>query len=261
MDLKNKIAIVTAASRGIGLEITHEFVKQGATVYMAVRKSDKNIQLVSELAQKNSSYKHVFYDALDFSTYQDMIDNVIKDAGQLDILVNNFGTTNTQKDLNLVDGDTDTFFEVINTNIASVYYTCKYAIPHMIKNNGGSIVNISSIGGITPDIARFAYSTSKAAVNSMTKNIATQYAQYNIRCNAILPGFVATDATKDNLPKEFMDIFIKNVPLSRVAVASDIANATTFLASDKSSYITGELLPVAGGFGMPTPIYSDFIKR
>ena len=260
MDLQNKVAIVTAASRGIGLEITHELVREGATVYMAVRPSEKNKKLVAELTATNPQYQGIFYDAFDTTSYKPMIDEVYQKAGRIDILVNNFGTTDTTKDLTLTTGDSEAFFEILNTNIASVYYSCKEVIPYMQENNGGSIINISSIGGMTPDVARIAYTTSKAAINSMTKNIATQYARQNIRCNAILPGFVATDATKDNLPKEFMDIFLKHVPLNRVAVAKDIAYATAFLASEKSSYITGELLPIAGGFGMPTPIFGDLMQ-
>lgn len=262
MELKGKVAIVTAASRGIGFAISEEFVKQGAIVYLAVRPSDKNKKLIKELEAKNDLYHGVFYNAFDFDSYQTMIDEVMEKAGKIDILVNNFGYTDASKDLTLTEGNSEDFFKILNTNVASIYYSCKAVIPKMATNkNGGSIVNISSVGGTTPDVSRIAYTTSKAAINSLTRNIATQYARDGIRCNAVLPGFVATDATKDNLPKEFMEIFVKNVPLDRVAVAQDIANAVTFLASDRSSYITGELLPVTGGFGLPTPIYGDMMKN
>ena len=259
-NLENKVAIVTASSRGIGLEITHELVRRGATVYMAVRPSDKNKKLVADLSKENPKYQGVFYNAMDFDSYYPMIDEVIERAGKVDILVNNFGTTNTKEDLTLTTGDSKAFFDIINENIASIYYSCRGVMPHMIKNNGGSIINISSVGGTTPDISRLAYTTSKAAINSLTRNIATQYAHNGVRCNAVLPGFIETDATKDNLTESFKNIFLKNVPLNRTGKPEDIAKAVAFLASVDSSYITGELLPVNGGFGMPTPIYGDMMS-
>ena len=258
--LENKVAIVTAASRGIGLAISHRLVEEGAIVYMAVRDSEKNRKLVQELHAENDRYRHVIYDAYDFSSYEPMMEEVAEKEGKIDILINNFGHTDTKKDLTLLEGDSEAFFDVVNINLASVYYTCKYAIPYMQEHNQGSIINISSVAGNTPDISRLAYSTSKAAVNSLTKNIAVQYAQNGIRANAILPGLVATDAALNNMSESFLNTFLKHVPLKRVATPDDIANLAVFLASDQSSFITGELIPVAGGFGLPTPIYGDVME-
>jgi len=258
--LENKVAIVTAASRGIGLAISHRLVEEGAIVYMAVRDSEKNRKLVQELHAENDRYRHVIYDAYDFSSYEPMMKEVAEKEGKIDILINNFGHTDTKKDLTLLEGDSEAFFDVVNINLASVYYTCKYAIPYMQEQNQGSIINISSVAGNTPDISRLAYSTSKAAVNSLTKNIAVQYAQNGIRANAILPGLVATDAALNNMSESFLNTFLKHVPLKRVATPDDIANLAVFLASDQSSFITGELIPVAGGFGLPTPIYGDVME-
>ncbi|CAM4036307.1 7alpha-hydroxysteroid dehydrogenase [Catellicoccus marimammalium] len=258
--LENKVAVVTAASRGIGLAISHRLVEEGAIVYMAVRDSEKNRKLVQELHAENDRYRHVIYDAYDFSSYEPMMKEVAEKEGKIDILINNFGHTDTKKDLTLLEGDSEAFFDVVNINLASVYYTCKYAIPYMQEQNQGSIINISSVAGNTPDISRLAYSTSKAAVNSLTKNIAVQYAQNGIRANAILPGLVATDAALNNMSESFLNTFLKHVPLKRVATPDDIANLAVFLASDQSSFITGELIPVAGGFGLPTPIYGDVME-
>ena len=261
-ELNNKVAIVTAASRGIGLEISKQFVAEGATVYMAVRDSEKNRKLTKELHEENDRFRFVFYDAYDIESYKSMIDEVFAETKRIDILVNNFGHTDTTRDITLTEGDSETFFDILNINVASVYYTAKYAIPYMSKNeNGGSIINISSVAGTIPDVSRIAYSTSKAAVNSLTKNIATQYARANIRANAILPGLVATDAAMNNMSDDFLNTFLKHVPLNRVAKPEDIANAAVFLASDKSSFITGELIPVAGGFGLSTPIYGDVMEN
>ena len=122
-DLANKTAIVTAASRGIGLAIAEKLVEEGAVVYMAVRDSEKNRQLTARLHEQNENFRSVFYDAFDFATYAPMIQEVVQDAGHLDILVNNFGTTDVKKDTTLVDGDSQTFFDIVDKNIASVYYT------------------------------------------------------------------------------------------------------------------------------------------
>lgn len=260
--LNGKVAVVTAASRGIGLAITKKYVDEGSIVYMAVRDSKKNRDLTDEMHQENDQYRRVIYDAMNMSTYEKMIEDVVDDAGHIDVLVNNFGTTNIQKDLTLLDGDPDTFFKITDVNIASVYYACRYAVKHMInQENGGSIVNISSVAGTTPDVSRLAYTTSKAAINSLTKNIAVQYARKNVRCNAILPGMVETDGVEQNLTPEFKQAFLKHVPLNRIAKPEDIADAAVYLASDNSSFVTGELIPVAGGFGLPTPIYSDSVDK
>jgi len=190
-----------------------------------------------------------------------MIDEVVKTEGKLDILVNNFGTGKPSHDLDLVNGDEQVFFDILNVNIGSVYSISKLAVPHMIKSGGGSIINISSIGGLIPDITRIGYGVSKAGVNNITKQIAMQYARQNIRCNAVLPGITATDAALNNMPKEFIDSFLSHVPLNRMGKPEDMANAVAFFASDDSSYITGTILEVAGGYGLGTPQYADFVGR
>ena len=122
---------------------------------------------------------------------------------------------------------------------------------------GGSIVNIGSIGGYNPDLDRISYCISKAAIMSLTENIATQYARQGIRCNCVMPGMIATDALLNNMPQEFIDSFLKHVPLQRFGQPEDITNATLFLASDAASFITGHCLPVAGGYKVPAPTYGD----
>lgn len=261
-DLTNRVAIVTASSRGIGFAIAQEMVAAGAVVYMAVRDSEKNRNLVTKLHAENDRYRHVIYNAFEFDTYEPMIKEVAEKEGHVDILVNNFGRTDIDKDLTVTTGDPEMFFTILKTNVASVYYSCRYAIKQMQQQKtGGSIINISSVGGATPDVARTAYGTSKAAINMLTQQIATQYAHDGIRCNAIMPGLIATDAAVENMSGQFWDTFIKNVPLNRPGKPADIAKAAVFLASDDSSYITGQLLPVAGGFGMPTPIYNATLGK
>ena len=127
--------------------------------------------------------------------------------------------------------------------------------------NGGSIINISSVGGSVPDISQIAYGTSKAAINYLTKLIAVHEAKHKIRCNAVLPGMTATDAVKENLSDDFRSLFLKHIPLARMGLPEEIASAVVYFASDESAYTTGQILTVSGGFGLATPVYGDLKDR
>ncbi len=197
MRLKNKIILVTASTRGIGLAIVKLCAKEGATVYMAARNLEQANLIAEELNCNGYSIKVVYNDANKQETYISMIDEVIKNEGKIDVLINNFGTSNPKIDLNIEYTKYDDFINIINMNISSVFIASQHAIKYM-KKNGGSIINISSISGIVPDISQIAYGVSKASINYLTKEIAGQAASYNIRCNAILPGMTATDAVNNN---------------------------------------------------------------
>lgn len=259
MKLSNKIAVVTAATKGIGLASALILAKNGATVYLGAR----NKELADEIIKKHKDLKLKFvnFDAKDENSIKKMINDVYDAEGSIDILVNNYGQGNAEKDLSIFDTNIDIYMEILNYNIKSVFIACQEACIKMKKTGGGSIVNISSIGSISPDIARIGYCTSKATINSLTQNIAAHGAKYQIRCNAILPGYIETLASKTHMPESFLNEFIKNTPLSRVGKPEDIANCVLFLASDDSSYLTGELIPVAGGFSNVTPLYSVFNKK
>lgn len=255
--LLNKVALVTSGTRGIGLQCVKTLATNGALVYIGARRLEAANEICDELKQQGYQAKSVYFDATNLETYASMVDEVISNEGRLDILVNNYGGTNAKLDLDLVQGDSDAFFETLNMNVSSVYLPCKFAIPHMMKQKSGSIINISSIGSILPDISRLGYGVSKAAVNALTQNIAVQYAKDNIRCNAVLPGLIATDAALKNMSNEFIENFLRHVPLHRFGQPDDIANAVLFLSSEQSSFITGQILEVAGGFGIPSPMYGE----
>lgn len=256
--LEKKIAVITSSTRGIGLSCANRLSENGAKVYLAVRNLENGKNVADEIISKGGSADVVYFDATKEETFTSFVSDVVSKEGRIDILVNNFGTTDVSKDLDLVNGDTDTFFKIVNENLKSVYLPSKEAVKSMKKTGGGCIINISSVGGIYPDMSRLAYGISKSAINFLTKNIAVQYARDNIRCNAVLPGFVATDAAMENMSEDFLKSFLKNVPLNRSAEAIDIANAVLFFASDLSSYITGETMPVGGGFGLPSPMYAQY---
>ena len=258
--LKGKIALVTSSTRGIGLACAKKLASEGAIVYMGVRRLETTQEICDTCKKEGLIMKPVFFDAYNIDSYKSMVEEVISKERKIDILVNNFGTGRPDKDLDLVNSDEETFFELLESNIGSVYRISKLVVPYMIENGGGSIINISTIGSIVPDLGRLGYVVSKSGVNALTENIAVQYARHNIRCNAVLPGLIATDAALNNMSQEFIDSFLKHVPLNRFGLPTDIANAVLFLASDESSFITGEILSVAGGFAKPSPLYGDNVR-
>ena len=260
-NLDKKVAIVTSATRGIGLASAIKLAKEGAIVYMAVRRLEATQEICDKYAKEGLSMKPVFFDAFNLDSYKNMVETVIKEAGKIDILVNNYGGGMPEKDFDLVNTDEDTFFKVLEMNVGSVFRISKLVVPYMIENKGGSIVNISSISGTVPDISRISYGVAKSAVNNITQQIAMEYARYNIRCNAVLPGMTATDAVKKSMNDEFQKSFLSHVPLNRMGTPEDIANAVAFFASDDSSYITGNIMEVSGGYHLGTPQYADFVGR
>ena len=257
MKLDNKVALVTSSTRGIGFASALKLAQYGATVYLGVRRVNDTQEICDKYPELNMI--PIYFDAYEEDTYKSMIDEIIEKEGKIDILVNNFGTSTPNKDLDLINTEEEYFFNTIKANVGTVFSISKNAIPHMIENGGGSIINISSIGGVVPDISRIAYGVSKSAINNITKQMAMQYARYGIRVNAVLPGMTATEAVSANMPEEFQKSFLSHVPLNRMGTPEDIANAVYFFASDLSSYITGDIMEVSGGYALGTPQYSEFV--
>lgn len=257
MKLKNKVVIVTASTRGIGLAVVKACAKEGAKVYMAARNLEQAQKIAEELNGNGYAVKCVYNDASEPLSYLSMAKEVAQDAGGIDALINNFGTSNPTRDLDLANTDTEVFLDTVTLNLRSVFMASKAVLPYMKQGQGGSIVNISSVGGAVPDISQIAYGTSKAAINYLTKLIAVHEAKNRIRCNAVLPGMTATDAVKENLSEDFKALFLKHIPLGRMGLPEEIAAAVVYFASDDSAYTTGQILTVAGGFGLATPVYGD----
>ena len=253
MKLKDKVILVTASTRGIGLAIVKKCVQEGARVYMAARDPERAQEIASTLNGVNVVYN----DATKPETFTSMVEDVVTDAGRMDVLVNNFGTSNPGKDLDFANTDPQMFLDTVHLNLRSVFMASQAAAKHMANHGGGSIINISSVGGLVPDISQVAYGTSKAAINYLTKLIAVQEAQHHIRCNAVLPGMTATEAVEKHLSDEFRNLFMKHIPLSRMGLPEEIAEAVCYFASNASAYTTGQILTVSGGFGLATPVYGD----
>lgn len=257
MKLKDKVILITASTRGIGLACVKKCAQEGATVYMAAR----NLERAQEIADTLDGVKCIYNDATKPETFSSMVEDVVRDAGRIDVLVNNFGTSNPGKDLDFAHTDSAVFLDTVNLNLRSVFMASQATVKHMAAHGGGSIINISSVGGIVPDISQIAYGTSKAAINYLTKLIAVHEAKNKIRCNAVLPGMTATEAVENNLTEEFRTLFLRHIPLGRMGLPEEIAEAVVYFASDASAYTTGQILTVSGGFGLASPVYGDLSDK
>lgn len=257
MRLENKVILVTASTRGIGLACVKACAKEGAIVYMAARNLETAKNTANELNQQGYRVKCVYNDAGEPDTFLSMIDEVVKNEGHIDVLINNFGTSNPKKDLDFSHTDINTYLDIVILNLRSVFMASQAAAKHMAEHGGGSIINISSIGGLVPDVSQVAYGSSKAAINYLTKLIAVHEASNHIRCNAILPGMTATEAVEQNLSEDFRNLFLRHIPLNKIGLPEEIAAAAVYFASDESAYTTGQILAISGGFGLATPIYGD----
>ena len=257
MRLKGKVILVTASTRGIGLAIVKKCAAEGARVYMAARNMDR----AQEIADTLNGVKCVYNDATKPETFASMVEEVVRDAGRIDVLVNNFGTSNPGKDLDFANTDPQIFLDTVNMNLRSVFIASQAAARYMAEHGGGSIINISSVGGQVPDISQVAYGTSKAAINYLTKLIAVQEAKRQIRCNAVLPGMTATEAVEQHLSDDFRNLFMRHIPLGRMGLPEEIAEAVCYFAGDASAYTTGQILTVSGGFGLATPLYGDLANK
>ena len=257
MRLKDKVILITASTRGIGLAIVQKCAAEGARVYMAAR----DLNRAREIADTLDGVTCVYNDAAKPETFGTMVEEVVADAGRLDVLVNNFGTSNPGKDLDFTNTDPQIFLDTVNLNLRSVFMASQAAAKYMAQQQNGSIINISSVGGLVPDISQVAYGTSKAAINYLTRLIAVHEAKNNIRCNAVLPGMTATEAVEKNLSEGFRSLFLRHIPLGRIGLPEEIADAVVYFASNESAYTTGQILTLSGGFGLATPVYGDLAGK
>ncbi len=245
--LKGKIALITGAAQGIGKGIALEFAKQGATVAFTVRKHDERSEsLVNEIAAMGGTAKAYAADAASFSSAAEVVAEVMKDFGKIDILVNNAGIT---KDGLLMRMTEEQWDMVINTNLKSAFNYIHAITPIMMKQRAGSIINMTSIVGITGNAGQANYAASKAGMIGLTKSVAKELGSRGVRVNAIAPGFIATEMT-GVLNEDTKKQWILNIPLRREGKAEDVANVAVFLGSEMSSYVTGQVISCCGGLNI-----------
>ncbi|MGB0430207.1 MAG: 3-oxoacyl-[acyl-carrier-protein] reductase [Bacteroidia bacterium] len=245
--LEGKTALITGGSRGIGKGICEVFAAHGANVaFTYLSSAQKANELADELSSKGITAKGYQSNAADFASAEKLIADVNADFGNIDILINNAGIT---KDNLLMRMSEEQWDQVINTNLKSVFNLSKFIARPMMKNRGGSIINISSVVGVNGNAGQSNYSASKAGIFGFTKSMAKELGSRNIRVNAIAPGFIETEMT-DKLDKKVLEQWKSVIPLKRGGSPEDVANACLFLGSDLSTYMTGQTLLVDGGMVM-----------
>ena len=248
--LAGKTAIVTGAARGIGEGIALKFAEQGANVaftFISDSSAEKAKALEEKLTAMGVKAKAYQSNAGDFAACELFVNDVLKEFGQIDICVNNAGIS---KDNLLLRMTSDQWDEVMQVNLKSVFNMTKQVIRPMMKAKSGSIINMSSVIGEMGNAGQSSYAASKAGVIGFTKSVAKELGSRNIRCNAIAPGFVETDMTSYLKDGEGADKYKTGIPLGRFGTAEDIANVSLFLASNLSSYVTGQVISTCGGLNM-----------
>jgi len=246
MMLREKTAIVTGVSRGIGFAIATEFLRNGATVFGISRHTSESVDRLLDLAAEHNS--HFFFKQADVSNEKDVkqaFESILNDTNKLDILVNNAGIT---QDYLIVKMKKEQWDAVLQTNLNSLFLMCREATTLMIRQKSGSIINISSIVGIIGSSGQTNYAASKAGIIGFTKSLAVEVAKRNIRVNAIAPGYIKTNMTV-HMTEEQCQTILNKIPLNQIGSPEDVAYSCVFLASDYASYITGHVLHVTGGMG------------
>ncbi|MGH2592710.1 MAG: 3-oxoacyl-[acyl-carrier-protein] reductase [Anaerolineae bacterium] len=247
MQLKDKVAIVTGGSRGIGRAIALELARRGAKVVVNYNASAGPAEeVVSAIKASGGEAMAVKADVSKFDEAQALIKSATEAYGRLDVLVNNAGTTRDMLLALMKEEDWDT---VLATNLKSAFNCCKAALRPMMRQKYGRIVNITSVAGVAGNAGQTNYSASKAGMIGFTKSLAKEVGSRNITVNAVAPGFVETDLTKD-LPAELKEAAIKVTPLGRWGTCEDVAHAVAFMASDEAAFITGQTLSIDGGMVM-----------
>jgi len=242
--LKDKVALITGGSRGIGRSICKSFAENGCNIAFTYNSSKESAEtLIDELKEYNVKVKLYKSDASNYKDSIALLETVVTDFEKIDILVNNAGIT---KDNLLIRMDDSEFKDVIDINLGSVFNLTKASIKFFLKQREGSIINISSVVGIRGNAGQSNYAASKAGIIGFSKSIALELGSRNIRCNVIAPGFIETEMT-GSLPEEVVEKWKESIPLKRSGKPNDVGNACVFLASDLSSYITGQVLQVDGG--------------
>lgn len=240
--LKGKVAVITGGTRGIGLETVRTFKENHAEVVLFGSKKESVDKAILELKEEGYEVKGYYPDLNNYEEIEKTIKEIIKEYGHIDILINNAGISANKK---IEETTSEDFAKIMNLNVNAIFNMTKSVVPFMKENNGGVILNTSSMVSIYGQPSGVGYPASKFAVNGITKSLARELAPFNIRVNAVAPGVTKTDMVAA-LPEEQIAPLIKTIPLGRIGEPRDIANAFLFLASDMASYVTGNILSVDG---------------
>ena len=247
MILKDKVCVITGSSRGIGKAIAFEFAKRGAKLVINTNEEcEESVKTLEELKELGCEATIVYADIRKPDEAKALVETAVNEFGSIDVLVNNAGITKDTLMLRMSEEDWDS---VLDVNLKGSFNTTKAAAHLMMKKKSGAIINIASVVGITGNAGQANYSASKAGLIGLTKTTAKEFSKKGIRCNAVAPGFISTDMT-DKLSDDIKQKYFDQIPLARFGTAQEVAKLCAFLASDLSSYITGQVINVDGGLVM-----------
>lgn len=258
-DLTGKIAVVTGSTSGIGIGIAQVLACNGAHVVITGRRKERGEAVAKEIRDGGCSASYHSLDITDENSVQVLIEDTVKEYGKIDILVNNAANVNA-KDGMVTDLSSEDWDTMLASDLKSVFLVCKYTIPHMKQNGGGSIINTGSTAGVSGNYGWSAYGPAKAGVINLTQNIAFQYGKDNIRCNCVHPGLIVTPQNEAGIPQFFKDIYMDEIDVNRYGCPKDIGYAVLFFASDEASFVTGQSICIDGGMMSHAPMYSKLRK-
>ena len=256
--LKGKVAIVTGSTSGIGVGIARLFAAEGAKVVICGRREEKGQAIVNRIAEEGGEAWYHFMDVTDTLSVERLIADTAEKYGKVDILVNNAANVGL-KDGRVDEITLEMWDSIFQSDIRGTFYATKCVLPYMQKNeNGGSIINIGSMAACGGDLGSTAYACAKAGVDMLTKSTALQYGKQKIRCNCVRPGLIVTPENESRVPQALKDIFLSNIMVDRYGCPEDIGHMCVYLASDESSYVTGQIVNVDGGLNSHVPTVAQF---
>ena len=255
--LSGKVAIVTGSTSGIGIGIAKVYAKEGAQVIICGRREARGQEVVDEIVAEGGKASYHFMDITQAESIEALMADTARDYGKIDILVNNAANV-ALKDGRVDELTLEMFDDIVQSDLRGTFYAIKCALPFMLENGGGSIVNIGSMASCGGDLGSTAYACAKAGVDILTQYTAQQYGKQGIRCNCIRPGLIVTPQNEAKVPQALKDIFLGSIMVNRYGCPEDIAHAAVYFGSDESAYVTGQIINVDGGMNSHAPTVAQF---
>ena len=255
--LENKVAIVTGSTSGIGIGIARLYAAEGAQVIVCGRRAEKGQGVVDSITAEGGKASFHAMDITDPASIEKLVEDTAATYGHIDVLVNNAANV-ALKDGRVDELTIEMWDAIFQSDMRGTFYVTKCVLPHMIKNGGGSIVNIGSMASCGGDLGSTAYASAKAGVDMHTKSVALQYGKQNVRCNCVRPGLIVTPDNEAKVPQALKDIFLSNIMVNRYGCPEDIGHACVYFGSDESAYVTGQIITVDGGMNSHAPTVAQF---
>ena len=255
--LKGKVAIVTGSTSGIGVGIAKAFAAEGAKVVICGRREAKGQAVVDSIVAAGGEASYHFMDITKVESIDELLKDTAEKYGKIDILVNNAANV-ALKDGRVDELTLDMWDAIFQSDVRGTFYATRQVIPYMKENKGGSIINIGSMAACNGDLGSTAYACAKAGVDMLTKYTALQYGKQNIRCNCVRPGLIVTPQNEAHVPQALKDVFLSNIMVNRYGCPEDIGHMCVYLASDESSYVTGQVFTVDGGLNAHVSTVAQF---